>query len=160
MLCVRTTLTCVKHSHYRATIARWELATGPQSARDAGQAVALAATAVKMAPKEGTYLNTLGVAQYRACQYTQSIATLERSLAAGGGAFDAFDLFYMAMAHQRLGHRGQARSCFDRAVLWLGQQNGLSEPHINELAVFRAEAERVLSGPAGELPGDVFAPSL
>ncbi len=138
----------------------WELATGPRSARDTERTLVLAQRAVELAATEAVYLNTLGVAQYRACQYSRAIETLEKSLAAGGGAFDGFDLFYLAMAHQRQGHRGQARSCFDRAVLWLGQQNGLSEPHINELAVFRAEAERVLSGPAGELPVDAFAPSL
>jgi hypothetical protein len=61
------------------------------------------------------------------------------------------------MAHHRLGHREQARTCFDRGVLWMGQQDGLSEPAIRELSAFRAEAEAVLAGPATELPSDVFA---
>jgi len=61
------------------------------------------------------------------------------------------------MAQHRLGHNAEARSCFDRAVRWLAEQHDLSEQYTRELAAFRAEAEAVLAGPAGELPDDVFA---
>ena len=137
----------------------WKLATGPASARDLERALSLALRAVDMAPKEFIYLNTLGVAQYRARHYAQATSTLERSLAAGRGETDAFDLFFLAMAHHRLGDREQARDCFDRAVHWMGKQKSLSDQNAKELAVFRAEAEAVLAGPAGELPVDVFAPT-
>ena len=40
---------------------------------------------------------------------------------------------------------------------WLGEQKSLTEQYAKELAAFRAEAEAVLAGPAGELPDDVFA---
>ena len=104
------------------------------------------------------YLNTLGVVLYRAGRYDEAIATLERSLAAGRGQSDAFDLFFLAMAHHRLGHREEAHTCFDRALRWLGDQQGLSVEYARELALFRTEAEAVLAGPVGELPDDVLAP--
>jgi tetratricopeptide (TPR) repeat protein len=135
----------------------WGLVTAPESARDSQRALRLARRAVELAPRAANCLNTLGVAQYRAGQYAQAIATLEKSLAAGKGQADAFDLFFLAMAHHRLGHREVARSCFDRAVRRLAEQKGLSEQHTQELAAFRAEAEAVLAGPGCELPDEVFA---
>ena len=136
----------------------WVLATGPGSTRHPERALTLARRALELAPNEPIYLNTLGVAEYRAHRYTQATATLERSLAAGGGEDDAFDLFFLAMAHHRQGHRERARDCFDRAVLWRGQQTNLSEQYASELDSFRVEAERLLSGPLGELPVNAFGP--
>jgi WD40 repeat protein len=102
-------------AHYCNNFA-WALATGLESTRNPQRALALARRAAELAPKEGIYLNTLGVAQYRAGQYVEAIATLEKSLAASRGQLAAFDLFFQAMAHYRLGHRDEARACFDRAA--------------------------------------------
>jgi len=136
----------------------WVLATGPKPQRDPALAARLAAFSVALAPGEQTSLNTLGVALYRAGKFTEAITNLEKSLAAGNGQFDAFDLFFLAMAHQRLGHRPDARACYDRAVRWLNEQKGIAEQHAKELAAFRAEAEAVLAAPGAELPANVFAP--
>jgi tetratricopeptide (TPR) repeat protein len=94
----------------------WSLVIGPPARGLPGLAIDLAQRAVDMAAGQFLYLNTLGVAQYRAGQFTRAIGSLERSLAAGRGEFDAFDLFLLAMSHHALGHRAQARVCFDRAV--------------------------------------------
>jgi tetratricopeptide (TPR) repeat protein len=102
-------------------------------------------------------LNTLGVALYRVERYAEAIAVLQRSLAAGKGDFDAFDLFFLAMAHHRLGHPGEDRDCFERALRWTAGRKNLSARHVRELTSFRAEAEAVLAGPGAELPEDVFA---
>jgi tetratricopeptide (TPR) repeat protein/WD40 repeat protein len=138
----------------------WSLATGPAALRDPEQALALARKAVALTPGTAAYLNTLGVALYRAGRYAEAIPALEQSLAAGKGEFDAFDLFFLAMAHHRLGHADQTRDCFDRAVRWLTERQRLPAQHIAELSNFRAEAEAVLAlaGPGAELPADVFAP--
>jgi tetratricopeptide (TPR) repeat protein len=138
----------------------WDLAAGPVNQRDAERAVALARRAVELAPGQPMLLNTLGLALYRAGQYAEAVSVLEQSLAARKGGFAAFDLFFLAMAHHRLGHSEAARSCFDQAVRWLREQKSPTKQHVKELAAFRAEADAVLglAGPGAELPADVFAP--
>jgi tetratricopeptide (TPR) repeat protein len=135
----------------------WELASGAEPQRDPVLAARLAAFAVALSPAEQTSLNTLGVALYRAGRFAEAIEMLGKSLKAGEGQFDGFDLFFLAMAHHRLGHEAQARACFDRATRWLRDQKSLPEEHARELAAFRVEAESVLAGPVGELPAAVFA---
>ena len=107
---------------------------------------------MSLAPGEQTSLNTLGVALYRAGKFAEAITTLEKSLHAGKGQFDAFDLFFLAMAHQQLGHRPEARACYDRAVRWVADQKTLPAQHTKELTAFRAEAEAVLAAPAPSCP--------
>jgi eukaryotic-like serine/threonine-protein kinase len=136
----------------------WELATGPKPQRDPVLAARLAAFSVALAPGKQVSLNTLGVALYRAGRFAEAITTLEKSLDAGKGQFDAFDLFVLAMAHHRLGHRPVARACYDRAVRWLKGQKALGPQHSKELADFRAETEAVLAAQPDDLPVEVFAP--
>jgi tetratricopeptide (TPR) repeat protein len=140
----------------------WILVTGPIDQRDPEQAVTLARRAVERTPGQQPSLNTLGVALYRVGQYAEAVSVLEQSLAAGKGESDAFDLFFLAMAHHRLGlgHVSQARDHFDRAVRWWSEHKDLPPHAIAELTGFRAEAEEVLglARPVGELPADVFAP--
>ena len=135
----------------------WNLATGPIAQRDPERAVALARRAVELAPGQQLTLNTLGVALYRAGQYAEAISFLEQSLAAGKGEFDAFDLFFLAMAHQQRGHASQARACFYQAVRWSDEHKNLPAQYVRQLTGFRAEAEAVLAGARVELPADVFA---
>jgi serine/threonine protein kinase/WD40 repeat protein/Flp pilus assembly protein TadD len=135
----------------------WALATGPASARNPARALYLAWHAVERTPDQGSSLKTLGIAHYRAGQYAEAITNLEKSRAVGKGESDASDLFFLAMAHQRLGHREAARDCFDRAVRWLGNQHGLSEQYVRELAAFRAEAQALLDSPKPDLPADMFS---
>jgi tetratricopeptide (TPR) repeat protein len=135
-----------------------ELAKGPESTRDPQRVLFQARRAIELLPDESLPLNSLGVAQYRAGRYAQAITILEQSLAAGAGQSDACDLFFLAMAHHRLGHREEARRCLDRATAWLARPPALTPAQLNELASYRTEAEAVLAGPAGELPVDVFAP--
>ena len=87
----------------------WLLVTAPEHLRDPAEALEHARHAIRSAPGEPIYLNTWGVALYRTARFAQAIETLERSLEAGKGQFDACDLFFMAMAHHRLGHHQAAR---------------------------------------------------
>jgi serine/threonine protein kinase/WD40 repeat protein/tetratricopeptide (TPR) repeat protein len=136
----------------------WELASGANPKSNPTLAARLAAFSVALAPGVQLTLNTLGVALYRAGKMVQAIETLEKSLKAANGGLDGFDLFFLAMAHHRLGHRAEARACFGRGVRWLNQQIGLSENNRSELAAIRAEAEAVLAGAGAELPQHLFTP--
>jgi serine/threonine protein kinase/WD40 repeat protein/tetratricopeptide (TPR) repeat protein len=124
----------------------WLLVTGPKESRDPVKAIALAQRAVALQPNEPMYRNTLGVAQYRKGDLLPAIESLEKSLALGKGQFDAFDLYFLAMCHKKLGHVTRAKDFFNQAVLWTQQhQNQLPTERIEELADFRAEAESVLN---------------
>ena len=131
----------------------WTDATGPFIERDPERAVAWARRAVALAPGVHFFLNTLGVALYRTGQYAEAISVLDRSLAAGKGQLAAFDLFFLAMAHDQLGHHREARGHHDQAVRWVEAQKDLSDGYRNELAAFRAEAEAVLGRSADDRSG-------
>jgi len=135
----------------------WLLATAPEPFRNPAEAIEHARRAVELDPGDQLSLNTLGVALYRAGKFPESIEALEKSLAAGKGKLAAFDLFFLAMAHHRLGDREADSGCYDRAVRWLRDQKSLDPPYAKELAGFRAEAEALLANPVGELPAKVFA---
>jgi WD40 repeat protein/tetratricopeptide (TPR) repeat protein/tRNA A-37 threonylcarbamoyl transferase component Bud32 len=137
----------------------WRLAVGPAHTRDPARAVDLARRAVDLAPDRATCHNTLGVALYRAGRYAEAVPVLERSLAAGKGQADAFDLFFLAMARHQHGQTARARADFDRAMRWRRDHPNLTQPGwSDELDAFQAEARTLLDGPPPELPANVFAP--
>jgi serine/threonine protein kinase/WD40 repeat protein len=135
----------------------WTLATGPAADRDPARALTLARRAVELAPDEANYLNTLGVALYRAARLEEAVTVLERSLAAGQGKADAFDLFFLAMARHELRQIAQSRTDFDRAVKWRRDHPNQTDQDSADLDAFQAEAQALLNGPLLELPADVFA---
>jgi len=118
----------------------WKLANAPASARNPERALTMARRCDELAPNRSMYLNTLGVALYRAGRHAEAIVTLDRSLATGRGAYDGYDLFFQAMAHWRLGNKPQALACFDKAVLWMKTPHQFDE----DLLPFRAEAAALL----------------
>ncbi len=118
----------------------------------------MARQAIALEPRKSLYLESLGAALYGVGRYAEAIDVLERSLKAGRGQTDAFELFFLAMSHRGLGRPGQALMYFDRGVRWLDGKKELAPKHVRELTTFRAEARAVLAGPGGDLPADVFAP--
>jgi tetratricopeptide (TPR) repeat protein/serine/threonine protein kinase len=118
----------------------WMLATSPDAKfRDPRRAVELARKAVELAPKEGGYWNTLGVAHYRAADWKAAIAALAKSMELRR-AGDSFDWFFLAMAHWQLGDKKGARKWYDQAVQWMEK----NQPKNEELWRFRAEAEKLM----------------
>jgi tetratricopeptide (TPR) repeat protein len=122
----------------------WVYATAPAPLRAVKAAVTLAEKAVKLAPKNALYVNTLGVAYYRAGRYREAVELLRANLASQEDWGLAFDLYFLAMSHQRLGEAARARDYYDWAVRWTQTQQGLSAEHLEELTAFRAEAKEVL----------------
>ena len=125
----------------------WSLATGPVALRDPEQALVLAQKAVALTPGTAIYLNTLGVALYRAGHYAEAITTLEKSLAASKGESDAFDLFFLAMARHRLGHttRGAGR-LRPRPALAAGTPDAGTARLVRRAGPIRSRGRRSLSG--------------
>jgi WD40 repeat protein/tRNA A-37 threonylcarbamoyl transferase component Bud32 len=125
----------------------WLLLTGPEELRNAREALPHAQKADELSGGLPIYSNTLGVALYRNGKYREAVRVLEKSLEGSKGATDAFDLFFLAMCHQRLGAAARARECYARAARWYEERRGkLGSPWAEELAAFAAEARTVLSG--------------
>jgi serine/threonine protein kinase/uncharacterized protein HemY len=118
----------------------WILATCPDTTlRDPAKALELAKQAVNLAPEQGGYWNTLGAAQYRTGDWKGAVDALTRSMKLRKGG-DAADWFFLAMAHERLGDKEQARKWYDQAVRWTEK----NKPKDEELGCFRAEAAELL----------------
>ncbi len=120
----------------------WVLANSSvEQLRDPPRAVELAKKAVELDSKRTDLLNTLGAAEYRAGHWQEAIGWLDKSTQADAGG-SASDWFFLAMAHQQLGHHDQAKHDYDMAVQWMDQH----APHDEELLRFRREAEQLLAG--------------
>ena len=118
----------------------WMLATGAVAEiRNPEKAVALATKAVELAPQQGMYWNTLGVAQYRAGDWKAAIEALDKSMELRSGG-DSRDWFFLAMAHWKLDDKKKARQWYDKAVKWMDG----NMPEDEELRRFRAEAEALM----------------
>lgn len=118
----------------------WRLATAPDpKARNPARAIELARKAVAFDPYNGAAFNTLGVAHYRAGDWTAAVAALEKSMALRNGG-DSYDWFFLVMAHWRLGDKEQARKRYDQAVEWMDK----NAPTNGELRRFRAETEALM----------------
>jgi tetratricopeptide (TPR) repeat protein len=121
----------------------WFLATCPDlKVRDFGQALTHAKKAVELAPSNGRFWNTLGVAQYRNGDRKAAIEALMKSTRLRNGG-DSFDFFFLAMAHWQLDEKDKARDWYARAVAWMDK----NQPQNEELKRFRAETEQLLGIP-------------
>jgi serine/threonine protein kinase/tetratricopeptide (TPR) repeat protein len=118
----------------------WQLATCPDpKLRDPAEAVRLANRAVQLAPRQGAFQNTLGVAFYQAGEWQSAVTALNASMERNKGG-DSSDWFFLAMAQWQLGDKQQARLWYDKAVQWMDK----NKPRDEELRRFRAEAATLL----------------
>jgi serine/threonine protein kinase/tetratricopeptide (TPR) repeat protein len=112
--------------------------------RDMTEAITLARRAVELAPTDAGSWTTLGAVYYRAGDWQAARTALEKAQVIRGG--DSFTWFFLAMAHWQLGHKEQARECYDRAVAWMEKNQTDNE----QLRAFRAEATELLSRKSGQ----------
>lgn len=129
----------------------WYLATVSQpELRDPDRAVELAKRAAEMKPTDRPIWNTLGAAEYRAGEWKKSIVALEKSMELRGGGGDAYDWYFLAMAHWKLGQKAEALSYFEKAVAWSERAND------KDLGRLKKEAAELLgmseTPPPAELP--------
>jgi tetratricopeptide (TPR) repeat protein/tRNA A-37 threonylcarbamoyl transferase component Bud32 len=125
----------------------WQLADCPVAdLRDPARAVELARRALDRAPHEGRIWNTLGVAYYRAGEWRNAVAALERSMELRSGG-NPWDWFFLAMAHWRLGDPRAAGEWYEKAARWMDATG----PPAQELLRYRAEAALLLGRPPDRL---------
>jgi serine/threonine protein kinase/WD40 repeat protein len=122
----------------------WAYLTAPEALQDAKAALPLAEKAVRLASGNANYRNTLGLAYYRAGRFREAVETLRPNLKTQENWGLTFDLYFLAMSHQRLGETARAQDYYDLAIRWSGAQHGLAASYVEELSLFRAEAEKLL----------------
>jgi tetratricopeptide (TPR) repeat protein len=128
----------------------------PSASYDRG--LRLARAACRLEPDNGNYLNTLGIAEYRAGLVAEALATLTRSNVLNQGKVPD-DLAFLAMAHQVLGQTAEARAMLDvlrDRLRDLIRQGGIFASQGDQGRALLAEAEVVvLYDPI--FPADPFA---
>ncbi len=120
----------------------WFLVSCPdQSYRDPNRALELANQAYRVQPGSASYLNTLGVAQYRMGQCQAAIDTLLAAEKADPDRWFSHNFFFIAMARSRLGQETAAQN--DEALRDFAQASQWMKTHApndKELVCFRDEA--------------------
>lgn len=96
----------------------WALAAKPNAKPEQYErALRFAEAACRQHPGDGTYLNTLGAAQYRAGKFTEAIQSLTVALPLNRKTFDGdlpADLAFLTMAHFRLGQLKEATEAMEQ----------------------------------------------
>ncbi len=126
----------------------WTLATIPDASLGDGYlAVELASRAVELAPDDGEYWHTLGVACCRATDWETAVEALEKANELVGARTESItNAFFLAIAHWHLGHNEQAWCWYDQAVASMEK----CAPRNARNCRLRAESERLIAteGPA------------
>jgi WD40 repeat protein len=112
---------------------------------DSQSSLVLAQKAAALLPRNPSYRNTLGVVYYRTGRYREAIETLEKNVSEQGDYPIAFDLYVLAVCHQRLGNAEKARDCYARAEQWVAEHRKKVAPNwSSELSAFKAEADAAI----------------
>lgn len=120
--------------------AAWEIVKSPGCpAASCSTAIRYAEAACSLDPGNGFYLNTLGIAQYRAGRHAQALTTLLESDRINSEEVEGgvpHDVAFIAMAHHRLGQAAEAQAALERvrtmmeAPDWAANER--SRPYLEE----------------------------
>ena len=99
----------------------------------------MARQAVAIMPASDAYCQTLGVAHYRMGNWLEAVAALDRSKEIAHTPNGQVE-FYLAMSHQQLGDKRQARRYYDMAVTWMADDT----PNAGNIFALRDEAAQLL----------------
>jgi hypothetical protein len=131
----------------------WAYLIVPEALRDVQAALPLAKKAVRLAPGNATYGNTLGLAYYRAGRYREAVATLRPNLERQQDSGLGHDFYILAMSCQRLGESERAHDYYTCGVRWTRARQGQAAEEAEDLTVLRTEAEAILGTKAHPASG-------
>jgi tetratricopeptide (TPR) repeat protein len=149
--------------------AAWTCTLTPKAGADPAQLVLLAEKALAKSPKDHWNVNLLGAALYRAGRFEEAVKRLTEASTLHADPYRTnmlYTWYFLAMAHQRLGHADEARRWLDQATEEAlkpaagrpeksGAAFGGIPPNWNRkltLQLLRREAEELIHGP-GIKPG-------
>jgi tetratricopeptide (TPR) repeat protein len=137
-----------------ANVLAWCLVAKPARG-DAEEATRWGRVAVRLAPGDLDYKNTLGVALYRSGRFAEAATLLERN-AAQGYRLAGYDWVFLAMCRRRLGQAHESVRALTQASRWRAIASGLAPEEIVEFQSFLQEANAVLGESLPDFPSDVF----
>jgi Flp pilus assembly protein TadD len=115
------------------------------------RALKLAEQAVAAQPEEWADLSTLGLALHRAGRSADAIRKLDESIRLQESGGRVYDLLFLSLAHQKVGHAEEARKWLTKAQHWLDQMQAdqteaAKYPWYRRLTwqILRAEAESLI----------------
>jgi tetratricopeptide (TPR) repeat protein len=140
------------HIHAEAlNLASWAVVVKPGGTETSyHEALHRAERACRLAPKNGSILNTHGVAQYRVGKYQQAIESLSRSKELNAALYKEpipVDLAFLAMAHSRLGQKQKAQEYFNSLLETMKKPRWAND---EESQALLREADTLLRTPAEE----------
>jgi tetratricopeptide (TPR) repeat protein len=103
--------------------------------------------ASQLEPKNGIFLRTLGVANYRAGDYEKALDTILRSEAFNKTQYprvQVANFAFLAMTHQQLGHAKEAEA---KLQLLRERMKDLLSAQVTQAQGFLREAEELLARP-------------
>ena len=122
----------------------WNLVRrSPARPDDAALAIRLSRKAVEWEPDQFVYWNTLGVAHYRAGEWSSAIDAINTSIKLNKGG-TAIDWLLLACTNYQQGNIAEARRLYDRAVELMPHRTGTDKARAADLDEFPNETVRVL----------------
>ena len=106
--------------------------------RDPARAVELATKAVALEPTSGEFWRTLGAARYRAGNWQDAIAALNKKMSLEGGG--SISYLFLSMSYSKLNNKDESRKWYAKAVASMNQ----NQPNSPLLIDLRTEADELL----------------